>query len=109
MFRVLNAKMNMICYFLIFNEDKVIGLPLELYIPDERIAIEFSNEPDKIEKVKMFMCNKRDISLIKIRYEKDKKIELVDEIKKIIQKCRINYQSNSDEDITNIREMYMKQ
>ena len=112
---LLFPKLAVIYYFrksgckVIFNEDKVIGLPLELYIPDERIAIEFSNEPDKIEKVKMFMCNKRDISLIKIQYEKDKKIELVDEIKKIIQKCRINYQSNSDEDITNIREMYMKQ
>lgn len=53
----------------LLNSDTVIGLPLETYIPDEKLAIESECGTDDIEILKEHICKARGINLIKIPYK----------------------------------------
>ena len=50
------------------DTDKVIGIPLEMYLPEENVAIETVSRTEKIEILKAHLCKKREIKLIKIPY-----------------------------------------
>ena len=49
--------------------DKIIGIPLEMYIREEKIAIETSVGTEKMEILKQHLCSKQDIKLIKVPYK----------------------------------------
>ena len=53
----------------LLNYDKVIGIPLETYIPEENIAIESVSATKDIERVKEHLCKVRGINLIKLLYK----------------------------------------
>ena len=48
-----------------FDTDKVIGIPLEMYLPEENAAIETVSGTEEIETLKAYLCRKREIKLIK--------------------------------------------
>lgn len=50
------------------DTDKIIGIPLEMYLPEEKAAIETVSRTEKIEILKSHLCRKREIKLIKIPY-----------------------------------------
>lgn len=42
-----------------FDTDKVIGIPLEMYVPEENAAIETVGGTEEIETLKAYLCRKR--------------------------------------------------
>ena len=66
------------------DTDKIIGIPLEIYLPEEKAAIETVSRTENVETLKAYLCRKREIKLIKnpiyirkqrnrLRYENQKK------------------------------------
>lgn len=51
------------------NTDTEIGLPLETYIVNERLAIELGTLSEKKERLKAYICRKQDIKLLKLPYK----------------------------------------
>ncbi len=50
------------------DTDKIIGIPLEIYLPEEKAAIETVSRTENVETLKAYLCRKREIKLIKIPY-----------------------------------------
>ena len=50
------------------DTDKIIGIPLEIYFPEEKAAIETVSGTENVETLKAYLCRKREIKLIKIPY-----------------------------------------
>jgi len=48
------------------GSDRLLGVPLETYIPSEKLAIESENADVNIEIMKAYMCKQRGIRLIKL-------------------------------------------
>ena len=51
-----------------FDLGKVIGIPLELYLPEEDVAIETVSGAQEIKTLKAHLCRKWEIKLIKVPY-----------------------------------------
>lgn len=47
------------------DTDKIIGIPLEMYLPEEKTAIETTCRTEEIETLKAYLCRKREIKLNK--------------------------------------------
>lgn len=47
----------------------IIGLPIEIYIPDEKLAIETGRQTQEIEELRKYLCQKREIKLLNIPYK----------------------------------------
>ena len=48
------------------GSDRLLGVPLETYIPSEKLAIESGSADENIEIMKAYMCEQRGIRLIKL-------------------------------------------
>ena len=48
------------------GSDRLLGVPLETYIPSEKLAIESENADENIEIMKAYMCKQRGTRLIKL-------------------------------------------
>ena len=48
------------------DSDRLLGVPLETYIPSEKLAIESGSADENIEIMKAYMCEQRGIRLIKL-------------------------------------------
>ena len=48
------------------GSDRLLGVPLETYIPSEKLAIESGSADENIEIMKAYMCKQRGIRLIKL-------------------------------------------
>lgn len=89
------------------NSDKVIGIPLETYIPDERLAIESYNLSEEIENLKKYICEKQDIKLIKVPFKaNDGEIEYLHKIRMAFQSVHIYIASDEAEDTAFIRKRF---
>lgn len=76
--------------------DEVIGVSLEIYIPEEKVAIETCNGTERIESLKEHLCKKRNIRLLKVPYKVgDNEVEFAGKIKKAF--CSIHIFITSDE------------
>lgn len=65
------------------DTDKIIGIPLEIYLPEEKAAIETVSRTENVETLKTYLCRKREIKLIKIPYTLgNSEIDFVMKIKK---------------------------
>ncbi len=53
------------------NTDIEIGLPLEAYIINERLAIESGTLLEEKERFKAYICRKQNITLLKLLYKED--------------------------------------
>ena len=74
----------------ILNDEKLIGIPIEVLIPEERLAIEAQIYDEKIERVKKHLCSSAGVDLIKIPYKKsDSELEYAEKIKGIYKRKNI--------------------
>ena len=91
------------------DTDKVIGIPLEMYLPEENVAIETVSRTEKIEILKAHLCKKREIKLIKIPYTLESgEADFAAKIKKAFRSIHIFITSNEDEDIAFIRQRFFE-
>ena len=51
------------------GSDKLLGIPLETYIPSEKLAIEFTNGSEHMEVLKSHLCKQRNIKLVKLPFK----------------------------------------
>ena len=93
----------------LLNSDTVIGIPLETYISEEKLAIETANENDDIELVKEHLCKARGIHLIKLPYKKkETETEYALKLKQTFRKVHIFISSDVDEDVAFIRNRFFE-
>lgn len=96
---------------ILVNTDTQIGLTLETYLPQLRLAIESSipttrEERDAIE-IKQFICKKNNIELIRIPYKQGlDETECADKIKAIFAKYNCLITSDSEQDIELLRSRF---
>lgn len=92
---------------IILNSDKVVGLPLETYIPEEKLAIESGCGTDDIEIVKEHICKARGINLIKLPYKtRETEAEYALKLKQTLRNVHIFISSDVDEDVAFIRKRF---
>lgn len=90
-----------------FNSDDMIGIPLEIYLNGQRLAIETSKNNDDVEYLKAYLCKKRGIDLIKMPYSPaDDEIEVLRRIKFVFRRIHTWIDSNESEDIFLIRKRF---
>lgn len=93
----------------LLNSDKVIGIPLETYIPEEKLAIETENENDDIKLLKEHLCKARGIHLIKLPYKKNEtETEYALKLKQTFRKVHIFISSDVDEDVAFMRNRFFE-
>ncbi len=91
------------------NNDDIIGIPLEIYLPEENIAIETYNSNEKMEILKEHLCKKRNIKLIKVPYKVgNDEIEFATKIKKIFCSMHIFITSSEMQDVSLVRKIYFE-
>ena len=94
---------------LVKDADKIIGIPLEIYLPEEKAAIETVSRTENVETLKTYLCRKREIKLIKIPYTLgNSEIDFVMKIKKAFRSLHIFITSNEDEDTAFIRQRFFE-
>ena len=86
---------------------EVIGIPLEMYIPEEKVAIETFYAQEKIEMLKEHLCQKRSIELLKVPYKVgDDEVEFAMKIKKALRSVHIFITSDERQDTEFIRQRF---
>ncbi|MCU6720349.1 zinc-ribbon domain-containing protein [Porcipelethomonas ammoniilytica] len=89
--------------------DEVIGIPLEIYIPEEKVAIETCNGTEKIESLKEHLCKKRNIRLLKVPYKVgNDETEFAGKIKKAFRSIHIFITSDETKDAEFIRKRFFE-
>lgn len=89
------------------NSDRVIGISLDTYIPEERIAIEFTYASADTEELKQYICKKHGITLIKVPFNKeDTETAYLRKIKKCFQEAHIYISSDEEKDAEFIRKRF---
>ena len=89
------------------NTDIEIGLPLETYIVNERLAIESKALSEEKERLKAYICHKQDIKLLKLPCKaKEEDIEYIRKIKRAFQSVHIFISSDEEEDAAVIRKWF---
>lgn len=89
------------------NTDIEIGLPLETYIVNERLAIEAKVLSEEKERLKAYICRKQGIKLLKLPYNADEgEIEYIRKIKKAYQSVHIFIASDDEKDAAIIRKRF---
>lgn len=89
------------------NTDIEIGLPLETYIVNERLAIESKALSEEKERLKAYICCKQDIKLLKLPYKaNEEEIEYIRKVKKAFRSVHIFIASDEEEDAAIIRKRF---
>lgn len=91
------------------DSDKVIGLLLETYIPEEKLAIESCFDTEINEKLKEYICKRQGIKLVKIPFEMGLgESKYAHQIKKTFQNLHIYISSDENEDVDFIRKSFFE-
>lgn len=89
------------------NTDIEIGLPLETYIVNERLAIEAKVLSEEKERLKAYICRKQGIKLLKLPYKANEgEIEYLRKIKKAYQSVHIFIASDDEKDAAIIKKRF---
>ncbi|NCC87180.1 MAG: hypothetical protein EOM05_04865 [Clostridia bacterium] len=92
-----------------YGKDSTLGIPLEMYIPEERIAFETRREPQAMETLKEHLCNKRGIKLIRIPWKANEtETEYAERVKGAFKKVHIFIGSDTENDVEFIRNRFTK-
>ena len=87
------------------GSDRLLGVPLETYIPSEKLAIESGSADENIEIMKAYMCKQRGIRLIKLPM-KGTELDYADSLKKAFQSVHIFISSDTEEDVEIIKNTF---
>ena len=73
------------------GSDKLLGIPLETYIPSEKLAIEFTNGSEHMEVLKSHLCKQRNIKLVKLPFKTtETETEYADRVKAVFKSVRLH-------------------
>lgn len=87
----------------------IIGLPIEIYIPDEKLAIETGRQTQEIEELRKYLCQKREIKLLNIPYKVGSgEADYAEKIKRAFRSVHIFITSDECEDTEFIRERFFE-
>ena len=91
----------------------LIGLPIEIYIPEVKLAIDLvdqrSQEPGAAQIWKRHLCKARGISLVEIRVDrKTDSLHLLQSVRKSFQKKSLFIPSDDEEDLIMLRRVFDK-
>ena len=94
------------------NSD-LIGLPIEIYIPEVKLAIDLVDqkrqEPSSTQTWKRHLCKARGISLVEIRVNrKTDSLHLLQSVRKSFQKKSLFIPSDDEEDLIMLRRVFDK-
>ena len=87
------------------GSDRLLGVPLETYIPSEKLAIELGSADENIEIMKAYMCEQRGIRLIKLPM-KGTELDYADSLKRAFQNVHIFISSDTEEDVEIIKNTF---
>ena len=87
------------------GSDRLLGVPLETYIPSEKLAIESESADENIEIMKAYMCKQRGIRLIKLPM-KGTELDYANNLKKAFQSVHIFISSDTEEDVEIIKNTF---
>ena len=86
------------------GSDKLLGIPLETYIPSEKLAIEFTSGSQQMEALKSHLCKQRNIKLVKLPFKTtDTEAEYADRVKAVFKSVHIFIYSDTEADVSVIR------
>ena len=89
------------------GSDKLLGIPLETYIPSEKLAIEFTIGNEQMEILKSHLCKQRDIKLVKLPYKaNENEADYADRVKAVFKSVHIFIYSDTENDVTQIRKVF---
>ena len=92
---------------ILLHSDAIIGIPIEIYIPEEKVAVESAAGTQEIESLKSYICRQKGIKFVKIPYrEKDSETEYALKIKKLFQSIHLFITSDVEEDVVVIRSRF---
>ena len=79
-------------------------IPLETYIPSEKLAIEFTSGSEQMEVLKSHLCKQRNIKLVKLPFKTtETEAEYSDRVKAVFKSVHIFIYSDTDADVSVIR------
>ena len=94
---------------IILNDEKLIGIPLETFVPEEGIAIEAQADNEKVDRIKRYLCSFAGVKLLRIPFMKnDTESEYAERIKNEFIKLNIFIKSDVETDVNYIRKRYFK-
>ena len=86
------------------GSDKLLGIPLETYIPSEKLAIEFTSCSEQMEVLKSHLCKQRNIKLVKLPFKTtDTEEEYANRVKAVFKSVHIFIYSDVEADVSVIR------
>lgn len=86
-----------------------IGLPMEAYIPEEKLAVESASGTEEMERIKDHLCQQRNIRRVIVPYkENGDEAEYARKIKKVFQCVHIFISSDTEEDVAFIRQRFFE-
>lgn len=91
----------------LLNSDATIGIPIEIYIPEEKVAMESFAGTQEIDSLKEYLCRQRGIKFVKILYRANEgEKEYAINIKKLFRSIHIFISSDVDDDVAFIRKRF---
>lgn len=92
-----------------FYAAEVIGLPLDVYLPEENLAITVRMETEAMDRVKEHLCRQRGIRYIKMPY-RDCRVasDYMHDIMRMFQEAHIYFSTDVDRDLAYIRNRFME-
>ena len=92
---------------MLLNSDATIGIPIEIYIPEEKVAMESFAGTQEIDSLKEYLCRQRGIKFVKIFYRANEgEIEYAINIKKLFRSIHIFISSDVDDDVAFIKKRF---
>ena len=89
------------------GSDRVLGIPLDTYIPSEQVAIEVNSGSEDMEILKEHLCQQRGIKRIKLPMKSNEtESAYAQRIKAAFQSVHIFITSDTEEDVGTIRNVY---
>lgn len=89
------------------GSDKLLGIPLETYIPSEKLAIEFTNGSEHMEVLKSHLCKQRNIKLVKLPFKTtETETEYADRVKAVFKSVHIFIYSDVEADVSVIKRRF---
>ena len=89
------------------GSDRLFGIPLDVYIPLEQVAIQVNTDSEKIDILKEHLCKQRGIKLIKLPMKPNEaEPEYAQRIKAAFQSVHIFISSDAEEDVKIIRKIF---
>ena len=89
------------------GSDKLLGIPLETYIPSEKLAIEFTSGSEQMEVLKSHLCKQRNIKLVKLPFKSNEtEAKYADRVKAVFKSVHIFIYSDVEADASVIKRRF---